>query len=93
MSHAYKAEDGSIRDYAAEREESMSDWKLELRDKFLGRLSGDEFLDMFDFIETLQQQQRNEVIAMLDKIDSCTKDSRNIGFIDTMIKEFKGINS
>ena len=89
MSHAYKAEDGSIRDYAAEREESMSEWKLELKDKFLGRLSGDEFLDMFDFIEKTLQQQHNEFIAMLDKIESCTKDSRNIGFINTMIKEFK----
>jgi hypothetical protein len=84
MSHAYKAEDGSIRDYAAEREESMIDWKIELRDKFLGRLSGDEFLDMFDFIEKTLQQQRNGFIAMLDKIESCTKDSRNIGFIDTV---------
>lgn len=90
MSHAYKARDGSIRDYAAEREEIMSDWKIELRDKFLGRLSGDEFLDMFEFIEKTLQQQHNEFSAMLDKIESCTKDSRNIGFINTMIKEFKG---
>jgi hypothetical protein len=89
MSHAYKAEDGSIRDYSDEREESMIDWKIELRDKFLGRLSCDEFLDMFDFIEKTLQQQHNEFIAMLDKIESCTKDSRNIGFINTMIKEFK----
>ena len=72
--------------------ESMSDWKIELRDKFLGRLSGDEFLDMFEFIEKTLQQQRETFRASLKWLydtDNCEDCCTGMSKIINELQEVK----